>query len=102
MRDEKQRYTVVVKDRKINGFITESKILDKIVLEGLSVDEANAEDVMEKQVVTIDSELYVADAARMMREKKSEHLFVKEGGKIVGIISANDLIDVLPTALKKK
>ena len=48
-------------------------------------------DNMSGDVQTVESESYVVDAARLMREQNIGCVFVKEDGKVVGIITDRDI-----------
>ena len=50
---------------------------------------------MTPAVETVSPETLLADAARVMREKRIHRLFVTEGGKLVGVLSTTDLMRVI-------
>ena len=52
-------------------------------------------DVMCKELVTIDRRATADTAASMMRQYRSRQLVVTDGGKIVGIVSAFDLLSLI-------
>ena len=57
------------------------------------------ESIMTRQVVTAESDMPIERAARIMRDRKIGALPVVEGGKVVGIITSNDLLEVLLIAI---
>ena len=83
---------VILSDSKLVGILTERNIMDHIVSKSRNSDEIKVEEIMTKEVVTISPEEDIEDAAELMTEKKIKKLPVIENGKLVGIITASDLI----------
>jgi len=78
---------VAVKNGKIIGIISEKDIVK-------NVDKINKKisAVMSKNVVTIDEEEDLDEAAMLMKKNKIKRLPVTREGKLVGIITSTDLI----------
>ncbi|MBK8509108.1 MAG: CBS and ACT domain-containing protein [Candidatus Competibacter sp.] len=103
MRDRHIRHLPVVRDGCLVGLVT-SHDLERVApspVTTLSVGEANyllgkltAAKIMRAQVVTCAPETLVEEAARVLREKKIGCLpVVENGGKLVGIVTHEDLLD---------
>jgi len=58
--------------------------------------------VMTRQVVTITPQMPLAEAARLMRNRKLEALPVVEGGQVVGILTTTDLMESLSVLLQQE
>jgi len=54
-------------------------------------------DVMTKNPITVDSDTYVLDAQKIMRENKIRRLPVVDKGKLVGIVTQHDLLMASPS-----
>jgi CBS domain-containing protein len=54
--------------------------------------ELRAEDAMARRVLTVSPQTPVPDVARMLRENGIHRVFVSEGGRLLGVISAFDLL----------
>ena len=78
---------VVLKNNKIVGIITERDILKNISSLGKKITSA-----MSKSVVTMDHNESLDNAALVMTEKKVKRIPVTDKGKLVGIITATDII----------
>lgn len=89
------------------GIITERDLLREVVTReidlekdwlvgGVTIKEEKVEEVMSYPLTSISLASSIKEAARMMIEKKIRRLAVRENGKVVGIITASDLIRSLP------
>lgn len=57
-----------------------------------------AKDIMTRDVITITSDTYVLDAERIMEQNKINRLPVVDNGKLVGIVTKNDVLKASPTS----
>lgn len=80
---------IVTKNDEVVGIVTERDILKNAGGVGKDI---KLKKIMTKKVYTIDAEAYVEDAIDLMKEKKIKKLPVVEGDKIIGIITATNLI----------
>ena len=98
---------IVMKYATAVGIITERDLLRQVVnkeiaLEkdwlagGVSIKEEKVEKTMSYPLITIPIESSIKKAAQIMIEKRIRRLPVHEHGKVVGIITAADLIRCLP------
>ena len=74
------------------GIITERDILAKVVAEGLRSNDVKVKDIMTKEVIEIEKKSTLEDAAQIMTENHIKKLPVVEKGRLVGIVTATDLI----------
>jgi len=84
---------VVLDKEKIVGILTERNILVSIA-DGHDPELTTAEDIMAKKVITVAPDETVDKAVGLMAEYKIKKLPVVEGGKLVGIITASDIVVV--------
>jgi len=93
------------------GIITERDLLSKVsgsgidlekdwLVGGTSIKEEKVEKFMSYPLITICPTAKIKEAAQMMIENKKGRLAVFECGKLVGIITASDLIRSLPETLE--
>lgn len=87
MSDKNIGSLIIVKDNKIAGIVTE-----RDVLKNISKLNSKVSAIMSKNVITIEKEGNIEEAAEIMAEKKIKKLPVIEDKKLVGLISATDII----------
>lgn len=82
---------------RIVGIITESDIIRKVVATGKMPVNVKAKEIMIENLVTIDSEESIENAARLMRDKDVRRLLVTDNGSdVVGIVSEFDIVSIHP------
>lgn len=91
---------VVDRDNLTVGIITERDIV-----RGVCIHDGNSKDfrvhhVMSSPVSSINPDSSVEAAASMMLQEKVRHLVIKDGDRLVGIITATNFIDYLDDELE--
>ncbi|NLA93282.1 MAG: CBS domain-containing protein [Spirochaetales bacterium] len=103
-REKVHRLPVLDKDKKLVGIITEKDILyaSPSPVSTLSIHEMayllsqlTVKKLMTRDVVTIDKNITVEEAARLMVDQDLSSLPVLENGKLIGIVSKSDLFKIL-------
>lgn len=90
--DQKSIGSVLIEDNdKLIGIMTERDILRKIVSKGKNPDELKIKDIMNKPLITIDTNEDILEASRIMDQNRIRRLIVTENGQIVGKITANSI-----------
>jgi CBS domain-containing protein len=91
---------VILKDKKILGIVTERNVLNAVA-QGKDAELTTVKEIMKKNVVTIAPDRSVEDAVDLMTEHKIKKLPVVDADKLVGIITASDIIVVEPKLLER-
>jgi CBS-domain-containing membrane protein len=91
---------IVTNNNRPVGIITERNILARIVEPRLDAAIVNAKDVMSSPLVTIDLNMAVEDAAKIMAQKVIKTLPVVEKDKVVGVVTSSDIVRTSPTQLR--
>jgi CBS domain-containing protein len=92
MRQQQTGSLLVMEGDALAGIVTERDVL-KVVGAGQDPKSVSLRDVMTTDVVTIQPDTHVRDAAQIMFDKWFRHLPVTTpDGKVVGIISLRDLL----------
>jgi CBS domain-containing protein len=86
---------IVTKYETPVGIVTERDLLSKVFALGKDPIEEKVEAVMSYPLITIDPTAKIKEAAQMMIQKKGR-LAVFDRGKLVGVITASDLVSSLP------
>ena len=92
MTDAKIGSVIVTSEGKHVGILTEKDFIS-IAAEGRPLFTAISE-VMSSPIISIDSEETVWEAAELMKEKNIHKIPVQENDKIVGILTATDLVKI--------
>ncbi len=86
---------LVVEKEKILGIVTGSDVL-KAVASGKDPERTLVESSMSKNVKIIEPEKTIEEAVSIMVENKIKKLPVVDEGKIIGIITASDIVTIEP------
>lgn len=81
------------------GIITERDIVQRIAAKNLMPSKVTVGESMSKPVVTIKAGANVTDAAKLMNQKKIRRLAVMEDGKLTGILTMKDILEVTPAII---
>ncbi|HET7436642.1 MAG TPA: CBS domain-containing protein [Thermoanaerobaculia bacterium] len=76
------------------GVFSERDIMARVVVPGLNPDETTLDSVMTREIVVAESGESVDNALQKMHSVGSRHLPVVDDGKLVGMISIRDLLEV--------
>jgi len=91
---------VVVKNGNTIGIVTERDLVVRVIAKNLSPSNVKAKDFMTRPLMTVEPDATVTDAARTMSKKDIRRLGVLYKGKLVGIVSSKDILDVMPELLE--
>lgn len=73
------------------GMMTKRDIISKVVSHGKDPKTLMVQDVMTPRVITVPPDFPLADAAKLMVEKGIRRVLVRQGRKIIGIVSDTDI-----------
>ncbi|MDH5687250.1 MAG: CBS domain-containing protein [Candidatus Bathyarchaeota archaeon] len=77
------------------GIVTERDIVEKIVRARRDPNKTRAQEVMSSPLLSIEVDRSVADALRLMRDRKTRRLAVTRKGRLVGIVTERRILDSL-------
>src|SRR5207245_1113251 len=100
MRDREIGSLVVVETGKPMGIVTERDIVTKIAALDKQPSRVLVRDIMTSPVVVVHPHEEVAEAAKLMSARKIRRLPVVQEGKLVGMITENDIIRVWPQLIE--
>ena len=84
----------VVEKGTLAGVFSERDIMSRVVAKGLNPDSTEVSDVMSRELVVAAPTEDVLSAIQKMHSIGSRHLPVVDEGKLVGMISIRDLLEV--------
>lgn len=95
MKEERIGSIVIMENKKAVGIITDWDIVSNAVINDVKPTMVKASDIMQK-LHTIEGEEGITEAARILRQHNIKRLGVVYKNRLVGIISASDVIAVTP------
>lgn len=91
---------VLSDEGELDGIITEMDIVFKVVAEGKDPETVMVDDIMSSPVHTIEGTRDITHAATVMAKLGVRHLPVTKEGKMIGMLTENDIIELSPALLE--
>ncbi len=91
---------IVLQNDEPIGIICERDLLEKVISSDQKPSEVKAEDIMERSLLTTSPETDMLDAMRKMVKNDIGHLPVIDDGKLAGIVTVQDVLEVTPQILE--
>jgi CBS domain-containing protein len=100
MKKENVGSLIIIDKNEAVGMLTERDLLEKIVSEGRSASRTKVSQVMTHPLVTVGPRETITNAARMMATLKLRRLPVVSRGKLIGILTENDVLKLSPSLIE--
>ena len=88
----------VMREGELLGIMSERDYARKVILKGRSSRSTSVEEIMTTRVVCANPGDTVDECMRIMTHQRIRHLPVREGNKVIGIVSMGDLVNWIITA----
>ena len=101
---DKKAETIIVNNKKAEyvGIITDSDILDKIVMKGEDSDEVSVKTIMSSPLITISAKANVRQALELMRLNLIKRIPVTDNIHILGIVTQEGLANAIRTSVLER
>ncbi|MEM4637929.1 MAG: CBS domain-containing protein [Candidatus Woesearchaeota archaeon] len=96
MLDSNVNSLLVVESEKPIGIITDEDLVRKVIAKGLDPKKIRVKDIMATDLITISPGKDIYDAMKVMRDHNIRQLPVVEKGKLVGFLTAKDILKIQP------
>ena len=94
MADRNVGAIAVLDSGRLVGVFSERDLMARVVAPGLNPDDTPVSNVMTKELIVAEAGEGVDGALQKMHERKCRHLPVVRGGKLIGMLSIRDLLQV--------
>ncbi len=108
MKASKHGFAVVGTPAEPRGIVTEWDIICKVVSEGRDPRMVTMEEIMTKELLSIEAGAALSSVSQIMSEKGVRRLMVKDGNNVIGFITArtmlarmNDYVDKVSTQISR-
>ena len=86
---------VVLDNGRLIGVFSERDYTRNVALKGRASRDTRVLDVMSERLVTVSPDETIGHCMHLMTDKRIRHLPVVEDGRVVGVISIGDLVNVI-------
>jgi len=108
MKNSRHGFAIIGAPANPQGMVTEWDIISKVVSEGRDPRSVTMEEVMTKEILSIDASTPLSVVSQIMTEKGVRRLLVKEGNQVVGFITSktmlarmNDYVDKISAQISR-
>jgi CBS domain-containing protein len=91
---------IIVDAEKPIGIVTERDVVTKVVAANKVPSSMRVRDIMSSPVVAVGPKEEVVQAARLMSDRKIRRLAVVDSGKLIGVITENDIVRIWPDLIE--
>lgn len=98
MLEEDASAVVVLRGRDAVGMVLERQVIAAL-LDGADPAETRIDSIMRRPPTTLEPDTGIAEAAAVLADAHTDHVFVGTGGEIEGVLSENDLITAVTSIL---
>jgi len=101
MKASKHGFVIVGSPDNPEGIVTEWDVVAKVVAEGVDPARTTLGDVMTRELFTMNAGEGISNVAKLMSERGVRRVVVKDGGKVVGYITAKTVLANLENYVDK-
>jgi signal-transduction protein with cAMP-binding, CBS, and nucleotidyltransferase domain len=101
MTEAHQGYAIVLKDGRIDGIVTEWDFLAKLVARGLDPRATTVGSLATSPVASCDADTPTDQVVERMAREEIRRMLVTQGGRVVGVITAKDVIQAFKPYIDK-
>jgi trk system potassium uptake protein TrkH len=102
MHSQRAEMIIVTKDMRPVGVVTDSDILDKVVMKGEDSDQILLKSIMSSPVISLSAKGTVRQALELMRVNTIKHIPVTDNIKIFGIVTQEELANAIRTSVLER
>lgn len=101
MVEENMKFLIVIKGKKLVGILTEWDFVKKIAAEEEFKENAKVKSIMTSDVIVIDPETEIGEAASIMAKSNIKKLPIVTKNVLIGVVTAMDILAAEPKLMEK-
>ena len=102
MSTRREGCAIILRQGKPFGIMTEQDVTWKVAAKGLDPKNVKVAEVMSSPLITVDPDVDLMDAAKLMAKNKIRRLVAVRGGSVQGILRASDISRHLETYMDQE
>src|SRR5918992_5179691 len=102
MHSRRAEIIIVTKDMRPVGVVTDSDILDKVVMKGEDSDQILLKSIMSSPVISLSAKGTVRQALELMRVNAIKHIPVTDNINIFGVVTQEELANAIRTSVLER
>ena len=91
---------IVTEKNKAVGILTERDLLKRVLAKSENLKRTRVEDVMSAPLISVEPDVQIGDASRLMFEKNIKKMPIIKKGKLLGLVTLTDILRIQPQLIK--
>jgi len=101
MVEKNTKFLIVIKGDKLVGIVTEWDFVTKVVSKGGNPSGMKIKDIMTKDVIVIEPDTEIGDAASIMAKHNIKKLPIVSENVLIGVVTAMDILAAEPKLMER-
>ena len=91
---------IVTEKNKAVGILTERDLLKRVLAKSENLKRTRVEDVMSAPLISVEPDVQIGDASKLMFEKNIKKMPVIKKGELLGLVTLTDILRIQPQLIK--
>ena len=91
---------IVTEESRAVGILTERDLLKRVLAKSENLKRTRVEDVMSAPLISVEPDVQIGDASRLMFEKNIKKMPIIKKDKLLGLVTLTDILRIQPQLIK--
>jgi len=91
---------IVTEESRAVGILTERDLLKRVLAKSENLKRTRVEDVMSAPLISMEPDVQIGDASKLMFEKNIKKMPVIKKGELLGLVTLTDILRIQPQLIK--